>query len=224
MLERVGGVPLIVASARNAAKTSLPILVAADDQSILDACYEHGINCMMTPVDCASGTDRLAYLANRLNWRGKYIINVQGDEPLLEPELILAVLHSLDESGCDIATAAVALEGVEQWRDPNCVKVVPNASGKVLYFSRAPVPCERDAVEARVPRGAYRHLGIYGYRSEALHRWPELPVSMLEEVEKLEQWRALEAGLTMSVHIAQSTASISVDTPQDLVKARAVLG
>lgn len=224
MLAQVGGVPLIVASAKNAAKTGLPVLVAADDEGIRDACLEHGVLCEMTPVDCQSGTDRMAYLAHRLNWRGLHIINVQGDEPLLEAELIMAVAQKLEDSGADMATAAVALEGVEQWLDPNCVKVVANDAGRVLYFSRAPVPFDRDAGRLSVPAGVYRHLGIYGYRSEVLHRWPELPASLLEQVEKLEQWRALEAGVSMSLHIAHSTGSISVDTAADLARVRAVLG
>lgn len=224
MLESVGGVPLIVASARNAQKTGLPVLVAADDDSIRYACMDHGVLVEGTPVDCASGTDRLAYLASRLNWRGKVIVNVQGDEPLLEPELILSVARSLVESRSDMATAAVALADAAQWRDPNCVKVVANDAGKVLYFSRAAVPFDRDGSQDVVPKCAYRHLGIYAYTSESLHRWGDLPASSLEAIEKLEQWRALEAGLSMSLHVAKSTRSISVDTPADLEAARVVLG
>ncbi len=224
MLASVGGVPLIVASAKNAAKTGLPVLVAADDESIREVCLAHNVLCEMTPVQCQSGTDRMAFLAHHLNWHGVSVINVQGDEPLLEPELILAVAQKLEAGGAEMTTAAVALDGVEQWRDPNCVKVVANDSGKVLYFSRAPVPFDRDAQHQRVPSGAYRHLGIYGYRSEVLHRWPQLPESMLEQVEKLEQWRALEAGVSMSLHIAERTGSISVDTAADLARVQALLG
>lgn len=224
MLEKVGGVPLIVASAKNAQKTGFPVLVVADDDSIVDACLEHGILVERTPVDCASGTDRIAYIAARLAWRDKVVVNVQGDEPLLEPELISSVAKSLIQSGSDMATAAVSLSGYEQWQDPNCVKVVANDAGKVLYFSRAPVPYDRDGGRRDVPACAYRHLGIYAYTSESLLRWPALPASSLESIEKLEQWRALEAGLSMSLHVARSTQSISVDTLHDLAAARKVLG
>lgn len=224
MLAPVGGLPLIVASARNAMKTGLPVLVATDDESIKTACEAHGILAVMTPVDCDSGTQRMAYLAQTLGWTDEHIINVQGDEPILEPEIILAVANVLRTSGADIATAAVPLADLAQWRDPNCVKVVANSSGRVLYFSRAAVPCERDAQSDALPPGAYRHLGIYGYTSRVLHHWNTLPASLLESVEKLEQWRALEAGLSMALHLAPTTRSISVDTPEDLRRAQAILG
>lgn len=222
MLEDVGGVPLIVASAKNAQLSGYEVIVATDDQKILDVCVAHNINCELTPVSCESGTDRLAFLANKHNWDNKIILNVQGDEPILEKEIMNAVVELITKENTDMSTACVSIQNKEEWLNPNCVKVVISEN-KVLYFSRAPVPFDRDSLGGKVPNVAYRHLGVYAYKGEALKNWINLKPSLLENIEKLEQWRALENGWSMSVHIAKETKSISVDKMEDLLKLREFL-
>lgn len=223
MLKDVGGgVPLIVATAKNASLTNYPVLVAADDQEILNICEKNGINAEMTPSDCQSGTDRLAFLANKFDWKNKVILNVQGDEPILEQNIMKNVVESLLKEGTDMSTAGVPLKSVEEWLNPNCVKVV-TSKNKALYFSRAAVPFNRDFPKNIPIDIVYRHLGIYAYKSEVLKKWADLELSNLENVEKLEQWRALENGWSIAVHVAKETNSIAVDTAEDLDRLRKYL-
>ncbi len=222
MLKDVKGLPLIVATAKNSQSTNYPVLVATDDQEILDVCHQNGINAEMTPTECQSGTDRLAYLANKFNWKNKIILNVQGDEPILEKEIMVDVVNRLLTDDSDMSTACVPLKSFEEWNNPNCVKVV-TANNKAFYFSRAAVPFNRDEPNKIPINLVYRHLGIYAYNSDSLRKWTKLQSSKLEDVEKLEQWRALENGWSIAVHVAKETNSIAVDTAEDLDRLRKYL-
>lgn len=222
MLEDVKGLPLIIATAKNAQLTGYPILVAADDTKIMDVCKVHNIPCEMTPVDCQSGTDRLAFLTLKFDWQNKVILNVQGDEPILEQEIMKKVVETLIKEDTDMSTAGVPLHSLEEWNNPNCVKLVTSNS-RALYFSRAAVPFNRDNSNVIPKDLVFRHLGIYAYKSEALKNWAKLASSKIEEIEKLEQWRALENGWSMSAYVAKETKSIAVDTYEDLKRLREFL-
>jgi 3-deoxy-manno-octulosonate cytidylyltransferase (CMP-KDO synthetase) len=219
MLEDVKGVPLIVATAKNAQLSGYNVLVAADDNKIVEACKLHSIPCDITPLSCQSGTDRLAFLANKFDWSNKVILNVQGDEPILEQEIMKKVVETLIKQDTDMSTAGVPLKSLEEWHNPNCVKLV-TSNNKALYFSRAAVPFNRDNPNVIPKELVYRHLGIYAYTSEALKKWDKLATSKIEDIEKLEQWRALENGWSMSAYVTEETNSIAVDTYEDLKRLR----
>jgi 3-deoxy-manno-octulosonate cytidylyltransferase (CMP-KDO synthetase) len=169
----------------------------------------------MTGSGHASGTDRVAEVAEKIE--ADIFVNLQGDEPLIRPEMIDDVIMLLGEPGADIATLACKIlfsEHPEDYTDPNVVKAVFDKQGFALYFSRSPIPHGRDE---KVPRAVYKHLGIYGYRREALLKLTGLPPTPLEEAEKLEQLRALEHGMRIRIKETEFD-TIGVDTPEDLEK------
>lgn len=195
------------------------VLVATDDERIADAVRAFGGACVMTPEDLASGSERVAWVAARET--ADIVVNVQGDEPLLPPATIAAVIEPLlRDAGIDIGTAACPLPEAEAAGNPNVVKVVLMANGRALYFSRARVPHVRDGEPWSGPW--LKHIGIYAFRSAALARFAALPAGVLEQYEKLEQLRALEHG--MSIHVALvAHDSQAVDTPSDLDVVRALM-
>ena len=197
------------------AKRARAVVVATDDPRIFTAVESFGGRALMTRRDHPSGTDRIAEVAR--HWEADILVNLQGDEPLIDPadlDRLIALLEA--DPGASMATLAAPLKDEEQWRNPNCVKVVCGGDGSALYFSRATIPHVRDGVpdfEAR-PARLLQHVGIYAYRRDFLLRFAALPPSPLERMEKLEQLRAMEAGCRIKVAtVARST--LGVDTYED---------
>ena len=204
------------------------VWVAADDQRILDAIEGSGARGVLTSPGHPSGTDRLAECAALAGWSDDLIVvNLQGDEPFAPPEGIRAVADLLDRSDCDMATLAAPITDRSTLFDPNAVKVVADAHERALYFSRAPIPWDRDALPAQgeeLPAGPWlRHIGIYAYRVGFLRRFAALPPGRLEQLEKLEQLRVLEAGYRIAVTTTPKAFPPGVDTPEDLARAEEYL-
>ncbi|MDP1732974.1 MAG: 3-deoxy-manno-octulosonate cytidylyltransferase [Sulfuritalea sp.] len=227
-LADIAGRPMIVrvAAAARRARTD-GVWVATDDERIAAAVRQHGFDAVMTRADHASGTDRIAEVADQLDWNDDdVVVNVQGDEPLLEPALIEAVAAALHgDPDAAMATAAHPLTGADDFFNPNVVKVVCDVRGRALYFSRAPIPWDRDRfAEARDelpadPR-ALRHIGLYAYRVSFLRRFGQLAASPLERCESLEQLRALWHGYPIQVVSVDHPPAPGVDTPEDLERVR----
>jgi 3-deoxy-manno-octulosonate cytidylyltransferase (CMP-KDO synthetase) len=203
------------------------VLIATDDERIANAAHAFGAEAIMTAHTHTSGTDRIAEVARSRNWAGEEIVvNVQGDEPLIPAATIAQVARLLaTHPAADIATLATALESLEELHDPNVVKVVTDAHGVALYFSRAPIPWNCDGAAAGPAShsafaGARRHRGIYAYRVAALLRFAQLPRGTLEQREKLEQLRALEHGLRIHVEEALERPGPDVNTPAALERVR----
>lgn len=225
-LADLGGKPMIVRVAERAALSgALRIIVATDHPSIADACAVHGIAVRMTRADHPSGTDRIAEVAASLALPpDAVIVNVQGDEPLIDPALISATAARID-AGVPMATAAHAIHSAADAFNTNVVKVVLNRAGQALYFSRATIPWHRDgfARQTSTLPPAYtplRHIGLYAYRNDFLQAYPSLAVSPLEQVEALEQLRVLWNGYSIAVHVSDSAPAAGVDTPEDLARVR----
>jgi 3-deoxy-manno-octulosonate cytidylyltransferase (CMP-KDO synthetase) len=229
-LADIAGVPMIVRVAQRAAASSATaVVVAADAPSIVAACAEHGVRALLTRADHASGSDRLAEACALLDLDGAdIVVNVQGDEPLIEPALIDACASLLERRGdCVMSTAAHVIDTAAEFADPNVVKVVLDAAARALYFSRAPIPCWRDApMPGVLPAAAapLRHIGIYGYRAGFLRRFADLPRSPLEAIEALEQLRVLAAGERIAVHVSDARPGPGIDTPADLERVRRLFG
>ena len=207
------------------------VLIATDDESIAAAARAFGANARLTSVQHASGTDRIAELARLEGWADEdIVVNVQGDEPLIPPAIIAQVAALLAETPlAAIATLATPIETLEEFCDPNVVKVVTDARGRALYFSRAPIPWVRDGAPAGLASqrrfdGARRHVGLYAYRVSALRMLCALPGSPLEASERLEQLRALEHGLTIQVADALERPGPDVNTVEDLRRVADLLG
>lgn len=214
-LRELAGKPMI-AYAWEAARASAAkkVLVATDDRRIAAACERFGADVVMTAGTHPSGSDRIAELAERLGWEDhQVVVNVQCDEPLLPPQLVDQVAAALSADG-DIATLATPFVAGDDVQDPNAVKVVINERSQALYFSRAAIPFHRD--QPGSAQGTLRHLGLYAYRVDALRRLCSLPVCELEQLERLEQLRALWAGMTIDVAIASTGPGPGVDTEEDL--------
>ena len=207
------------------------VLVATDDDRIADAVRAFGGEAVLTSPRHATGTDRLAEVARSID--AEIVINVQGDEPMLDPSGIDAVADALvGDPALEIATLSLPLRSTDEMLAPSVVKVVTNAAGDALYFSRSPIPHVRlgasadlrAAAEAAVLRGlARKHVGLYAYRREALLRFASLPPSPLEEAEGLEQLRALHHGMRIRVVPMDREGGVAVDTPEDLERVRALL-
>jgi 3-deoxy-manno-octulosonate cytidylyltransferase (CMP-KDO synthetase) len=228
-LADIAGVPMIVRVAQRAALSGArAVVVAADDESIIAACQAHRVRALLTRADHATGSDRLAEACAQLGLDGTdVVVNVQGDEPLIDAGMIDACAALLVEHpDCVMGTAAHALDSIDDLDNPNVVKVVLNAAGHALYFSRAPIPWWRDGRAAglrQIPQPApLRHMGIYSYQAGFLRRFPALPTSPLELIEALEQLRVLWHGERIAVHISDSRPGPGVDTPDDLARVRAL--
>lgn len=201
------------------------VIVATDDARIAKAVANYPVTVCMTDSSHVSGTDRLAECATQLRWPDESIVvNLQGDEPFAPPEGIRAVVQALVDAGSEMATLATPVEDCETLFDPNAVKVVRDARGLALYFSRAPLPWQRDRFSrdrvSAPDAGALRHIGIYAYRAGFLRRFAALPEGKLEKLEALEQLRVLEAGYRIAVGLTPVPFPPGVDTEQDLQRAR----
>ena len=221
------GKPMVIRVAEQAAKSGAQqIIIATDHQPIVDAASEHGFHACMTRADHSSGTDRIAEVSAQQGWTDDTIVvNVQGDEPLIPPSLISAVArHLADHPDCAIATACHPIHEEAFMRNPNIVKAVLDKQGNALYFSRAPIPWPRDAYAQNqpLPRSVtvLRHIGIYAYRAGFLRAYGQLTPALIEQVESLEQLRALYHGYKIGVTITQEAPPSGVDTQQDLQVAR----
>lgn len=192
------------------------VVVLTDDERIAEAVDRFGGHWQMTPTDCASGTDRIAHAAR--GWEAAAVVNVQGDEPLIDPRAIEAVVRHLRDHPEDPMVTLAAPADEDDFQNPDTVKVVMDRRGYALYFSRSPIPHSRDAHQA--PR--YKHIGLYGYRRETLLRLAALEPTALEKSEALEQLRALEHGIPIRV-LETAAAEPGVDTPEDLARVRARL-
>ena len=231
-LADIAGKPMVVRVAeRAAASGAAHVAVAADAPEILAACAAHGVQALLTRADHPSGSDRLAEACAQLGLTGEAIVvNVQGDEPLIDPALIDAVALLLARTPqASISTAAHAIESVADLINPNIVKVVTDAQGLALTFSRAPLPWWRDGFAQGIralPTDPVplRHIGLYAYRAEFLRAFPQLAPAPLERCEALEQLRALWHGYRIAVHIAAQAPGPGVDTPEDLAHVRAAFG
>lgn len=189
----------------------LPLAFAVGDRELADTLEAGGFQAIMTNPDLASGTDRIAEANETLN--ADIIINVQADEPLVTAAQ-LQTLHRLIQSGVDMATLARPFENAASFRDPNRVKVVCRADGQALYFSRAPIPLDRNGCAESLPDNALLHLGLYAYSADFLRRFVRWPEGRLEKLEKLEQLRALENGASIAVGITRDHG-VGIDTPED---------
>ena len=199
------------------------VVVATDDERIRAAASRFGARVVMTRDDHPSGTDRIHEVATTLGWPDDdVVVNLQGDEPLLPPELVDQVARTLiDDPHAGIATLATPITSLRDARDPNVVKVVLDANDRALYFSRAPIPFHRDTPG---PDGMLRHIGLYAYRVSALKRLASLAPTAAERIEKLEQLRALGHGIAIAVAIASCQAPGGVDTAEDLARVRELVG
>jgi 3-deoxy-manno-octulosonate cytidylyltransferase (CMP-KDO synthetase) len=214
----LAGKPMVVRVCERAAQSGASAVhVATDDERIASAVKAYGFEVVMTRVDHASGTDRLAEAATKLGLDDPHIVvNVQGDEPLIEPKLIGQLAERLGNA--DIATACHAIHDSASLENPNVVKVVMDATGRALYFSRSRIPYPR---EGEAP--CYRHAGIYAYRVGFLRRYAALAPAPLERTEALEQLRALWHGYRIAVVVSETDIPPGVDTPQDLEAVRRML-
>jgi 3-deoxy-manno-octulosonate cytidylyltransferase (CMP-KDO synthetase) len=224
-LADIGGKPMVIRVAERA-KQSLAqsVVVATDSPEIQAACDEHRIECLLTSETHPTGTDRIAEVAQLLKLpNNALIVNVQGDEPLIPPELINQVARTLaDNQNCAISTVAVPITDIAEINNPNVVKVVLNRSGEALYFSRAPIPFVRDP-QSHQQTKHLRHLGIYAYRTDFLQAYTRLEPAPPEQAEALEQLRALWNGFRIAVHTTSEAPPAGVDTPEDLERVRLLL-
>jgi 3-deoxy-manno-octulosonate cytidylyltransferase (CMP-KDO synthetase) len=230
-LRELAGKPMVQwVYERACAAGAAEVLIATDDDAIIRAAHAFGAAAQLTSRAHASGTDRIAEVARVRGWSAEEIVvNLQGDEPLMPPALICQVAQALQtHADTDIATLAAPIESVAELLDPNVVKVVCDAHGRALYFSRAPIPWNRDGAPAALDSqrdftGARRHIGLYAYRVGALLRLAQLPPGTLEGREKLEQLRVLEHGLLMRVADAAERPGPDVNTLADLERVAALL-
>jgi 3-deoxy-manno-octulosonate cytidylyltransferase (CMP-KDO synthetase) len=229
-LADIAGRPMVVHVAERARRSGADrVVVAADDASIVAACERHGVDAVLTAATHPSGTDRLAEASRLLGLADEHVVvNVQGDEPLIDPALIDAVAQLLQERPeAAMATAAHPLHDVADFLNPNVVKVVPDARGLALYFSRAPIAWWRDGFAdgvTRLPEPApLRHIGLYAYRVGFLRQFPSLAQAPIEELEALEQLRAMWHGHRIAVHVTPHAPGAGVDTPDDLERVRRLL-
>ena len=225
-LADIGGKPMVVRVAERAKQSLAQSVVVATDSAEIEAvCNEHRIECLLTSPDHPTGTDRLAQVAQLLKLPAStLVVNVQGDEPLIPPELINQVAQTLASNAqCAISTIAVPISDPSEIDNPNVVKVVLNRAGEALYFSRAPIPFVRDAQSTQKTEHL-RHLGIYAYRADFLHAYSRLEAAPPEQAEALEQLRALWNGYRIAVHTAPEAPPAGVDTPEDLERVRRLLG
>jgi 3-deoxy-manno-octulosonate cytidylyltransferase (CMP-KDO synthetase) len=232
----LGGKPMVVRVAERALQSGADeVVVATDHPEVLAAVQAHGIAVLMTRADHSTGTDRLAEIVALRGWGSDTaVVNVQGDEPLIDPALIAQTAAQLAESGAAIATVGHPIHELAEFLNPNVVKLVRRANGDALYFSRAPIPWPRDAfarmrtadgslpAAGALPAGVevLRHVGLYAYRASFLKAYANLLPAPLEQIESLEQLRALHHGYRISVAISSEAPAAGVDTPEDAERMR----
>lgn len=224
-LADIGGKPMVIRVAERAQQSNAQsVVVATDSPEIQAVCHEYGIECLLTRADHPTGTDRIAEVVQLLKLpANSLVVNVQGDEPLIPPELINQVAQTLaDNTACAISTVAVPITHAAEMTNPNVVKVVLNRLGEALYFSRASIPFVRD-LEAVQNITHLRHLGIYAYRVDFLEAYSLLEVAPPEQAEALEQLRALWNGYRIAVHTTSEAPPAGVDTAEDLERVRRIL-
>ena len=224
----LGGKPMVARVAERAVESGAEeVWVATDHPDVVGAAERHGLSVLLTRTDHPTGTDRLAEVVEKRGWSDDTIVvNVQGDEPLIAPELIARTACQLAESGADIATVAHPIDDPADFFAPNVVKVVCKADGDAMYFSRAPIPFARDHFARQkdsLPEGipAYRHIGLYAYRASFLRAYARLAPSPVEAFEALEQLRALWHGYRISVVVSDHLPMPGVDTPEDAARMQA---
>jgi 3-deoxy-manno-octulosonate cytidylyltransferase (CMP-KDO synthetase) len=225
-LADLGGKPMVVRVAERAQQSGAArIIVATDHADIAAACAAHGVEACMTRADHPSGTDRIAEVAHTLGLAPEaVVVNLQGDEPLIDPALLAACAARISPD-VPMATCAHPLSDVADAFNPNVVKVVLDKLGRALYFSRATIPWHRDGFAAsreQLPPGyvPLRHIGLYAYSNAFLQRYPQLEASPLESIEALEQLRVLWHGVPIAVHVTDEAPHAGVDTPADLERVR----
>ena len=228
-LADIHGVPMVVRVAQRAAlSAATQVVVAADSPEIVKACDQHGVRVLLTQVDHPSGSDRLAEASQLLGLSAQdMVVNVQGDEPLIDPQLINDVAALLyQHPNASMSTAAHPIHDVAEFTNPNVVKVVIDQAQLAMYFSRAPIPWWRDGfangISSLPQPAALRHIGIYGYRVGFLQSFPQLPAAPIEQGEALEQLRALWHGHRIAVHVTDKAPGPGVDTPEDLARVQAL--
>jgi len=226
-LADIHGLPMVVRVAQRAAlSNAAQVVVAADSQEIVSACEAHGIRALLTRMDHPSGSDRLAEASALLGLTDDdVVVNVQGDEPLIDPDLINQVATLLRQRpAASMSTAAHTIDQVAEFTNPNVVKVVVDQAQLALYFSRAPIPWWRDGntqgIQNLPSSPPLRHIGIYGYRVGFLKAFPQLPPAPIESCEALEQLRAMWHGHKIAVHVTEKAPGPGVDTPEDLARVR----
>lgn len=228
MLADIGGLPMVIRTALQARQsTASSVTIAADDVRIIGKALEHGIDAVMTRTDHASGTDRLAEAAVLLGLSEQaHIVNVQGDEPMINPAIIDEVAQALArDTDASMSTCASRLSDEAALSNPNVVKVVRDLHERALYFSRSAIPHVRGDAQADASTSPYlHHIGIYGYRSSFLKIFPQLTPGFLERLEMLEQLRALEHGFKIHVCVTEHSSFGGVDTPDDLERVRRLFG
>jgi len=230
-LADIAGLPMVVRVAQRVSAgmpSGTRVVVAGDSPEILQACQQHGVEAVLTRQDHPSGSDRLSEACDLLALSDdSLVVNVQGDEPLIDPALVSAVAELLTQRPeASMSTAAHPIHEVADFVNPNVVKVVLDARNLALYFSRAPIPLWRDqpkssgAVTALPSPAPLRHIGLYGYRVGFLRQFPKLAQAPLEVTEALEQLRAMWHGHRIAVHVTPDAPGAGVDTPEDLERVR----
>lgn len=224
----IAGLPMIVRTAKQAALSNAKnIIIATDSTKIAHVVQEHGFKYVLTDASHQSGTDRIAQAAKTLELNHNHlIVNVQGDEPLISPDIINTVANSLNNNtNAVMATCANPIVKDQDFFNPNMVKVVCDQKSMALYFSRAPIPWARDhlnnaenTLAVGVP--ALHHIGIYAYRNSFLQNFSKLPIGVLEKIESLEQLRVLENGYKIAVNIYDKPINAGIDTEEDLTRVR----
>lgn len=225
-LADLGGKPMIVRVAEQAMKSgATQVIVATDHIDIFQACKKNNVAVQMTRADHPSGTDRIAEVAATIGLPDDaVVVNVQGDEPLIDP-LLIAATAALIDPDVPMATAAHAIDDMTEAFNPNVVKVVVNKDGRALYFSRATIPWHRDGfaqAQDAMPEdyAPLRHIGLYAYRNDFLQMYPQLDISPLEQIEALEQLRVLWHGFPIAVHVTAHAPAAGIDTLEDLLRVR----
>ncbi len=221
----IGGIPMVIHVVKQSFKSKAnDVVVATDDQKIFDIVEKFGYKAIMTDINHKSGTDRTVEVVNLMGWSDhEIVVNVQGDEPLINPSLINQVAEYLDHhKDVFVSTACHSISDYNDFINPNNVKVVLDKNSQALYFSRAPIPFPRDEFTQKMigKEGFYKHIGIYAYRAKLLKNYKDIAQTKLEDIEKLEQLRILYAGYKIGVVASVDNPMIGVDTPEDLEKVR----